>query len=215
MRKIIFTSVLITTVIFPVFVLADGDHSLSLEDVLSEIRGSQNVEKQSEIDCQKVTDEQFEGLGEAVMSVMHPDERQHELMDQMMGGEGSESLKAMHILMGQNYLGCGSGIMGGDGMMGGMGMMSMMDNWSDYPDNNLFSNMMYNMTGNWGGLGIITMVLFWVLLIVGIIFFIKWLTLQSKRGDSSKSAIDILKERYAKGEINKEEFKEKKKELEK
>lgn len=50
----------------------------------------------------------------------------------------------------------------------------------------------------------------------GIIFFVIWLTIQAATGKLSShpgSALDILKERYAKGEINKEEFEEKKKEL--
>ena len=57
------------------------------------------------------------------------------------------------------------------------------------------------------------MIFWWVLIIAVIVYFVKWLIRQSGGGGSGKSALDILKERYARGEINKQEFEEKKKEL--
>ena len=73
------------------------------------------------------------------------------------------------------------------------------------------------LTGYWGmGTGSIFMVFWWVLIIAGIIVFVKWASRGFHGcggGTHEKSAIEILKERYAKGEIGKEEFEEKKKDL--
>jgi putative membrane protein len=63
----------------------------------------------------------------------------------------------------------------------------------------------------WGamGLGMIGMSLFWILLIVGIVLLVKMLL-----GSSGASGpLDILKERYARGEIDKDEFDQKKHDL--
>ena len=62
--------------------------------------------------------------------------------------------------------------------------------------------------------GPIFMLIFWVLVIVGIVVLIKWIGSQSRiEGRTEESAMDILKKRYAKGEISKEEFEEKKRDI--
>ena len=66
----------------------------------------------------------------------------------------------------------------------------------------------------WGG-GFF-MVVFWVVIIVGIALLVKWLTASSGKeaGTSAgESPMEILKRRYAAGEIGKDEFEEKKKDL--
>jgi len=61
----------------------------------------------------------------------------------------------------------------------------------------------------WGmgfGFGWLFMILFWAVLILGIAYLVKLIAGGAKKGEKEETAIDILKKRYAKGEINKEEF---------
>ncbi len=68
------------------------------------------------------------------------------------------------------------------------------------------------MWGAWGlGMGIM-MLLFWGLVIVAIVLGIRWLIGQGS-APRSDSALEILRQRYARGEINKEEFEAKKRDL--
>ena len=67
-----------------------------------------------------------------------------------------------------------------------------------------------------GWFSIFMMGLFWIAVIVVILFLIRWLARSSShrnREARSDSALEILRMRYAKGEINKEEFEQKKKDL--
>ncbi len=68
-----------------------------------------------------------------------------------------------------------------------------------------------HMNWGWGG-GI--MMIFWIGLITAVIY---WLirSVQRNNNDGSRyeTAIDILKKRYARGEISKEEFEQRKKDL--
>lgn len=73
-----------------------------------------------------------------------------------------------------------------------------------------FSNMMDGYGGFAGG---IVVFLFWILLIVGIAYFVRYLIQNTKGAQQSKTALDVLKERYARGEIDKDEFERRKKDL--
>jgi hypothetical protein len=68
----------------------------------------QNVTSLSLINCSKVSDEDFEMLGDSIMEKMIGNRELHEQMDAMIGSKSSESLKEMHIATGKNWLGCGN-----------------------------------------------------------------------------------------------------------
>jgi len=80
------------------------------------------------------------------------------------------------------------------------------DGWRDY-------GMGPGMMWGWWGMGWIFMIIFWGLIVVGLILLIRYLIRISKEGKAEESALDILKKRYARGEIDKEEFEQKKKDL--
>ena len=146
-----------------------------------------------QLECKNLTNDNFEVLGEYFMGQMagSSHEVMNNMMVRMMGEEGE---KQMHIAMGKRNSGCDTSV----------GFMPMMGSgWG-------------NMMG-WGGVfgifGWITMIIFWLLLILGIIALIRYLGSPKKSSDKDKSPLDILKERYARGEISKKEFEEMKKEF--
>lgn len=65
------------------------------------------------------------------------------------------------------------------------------------------------------GFGGIFMWLFWLLVVVGVVWMVKMMVGNGKKDQQAdRSALDILKERYARGEINQQEFEQKRRDLE-
>lgn len=78
------------------------------------------------------------------------------------------------------------------------------------------------MMSDWGsfgwlgmGFGMVLMLLFWILVILGIAALIRWLLVQwpSSRGARDKTPLEIVQERYARGEIDREEYEQKERDL--
>jgi len=194
-RTILIFGVLLLSI---AFVFAQESHDAEIDE------GKLIVE--SKTSCDKLSNEQLESIGDYYMEQMHPGEA-HEIMDNMMGGEGSESLKQVHINMAKRLY-CNDNNYVGYGMMSQGGMMQM-------------GNMMGGMMGNspmgygsgFGSYGYWN--IFWILIFAVIIFLIVWLVYKFViKKTADENPLDILKKRYAKGEITKKQFEEMKKEIE-
>ena len=77
--------------------------------------------------------------------------------------------------------------------------------------------MMWQSFNGWGwgwgmmGMGLLFMVLFWALVILGIVALIKGL--RGSSGSVTNRSFDILKERYARGDITREQFEQMKRDI--
>src|SRR3990167_4207331 len=167
-----------------------------------------------EVVCGDLSDEDFGALGEYYMGQMLGDshEAMNEMMIRMHGEEGEEQI---HVVMGKRLSGCDTSATVPGTSGGWMPMMNMMwGGWSSPFGNNSTNNMMNFGFGPFGSFGWIFMILWWGLVIAGIVALIKWLTGQSHgTHNHGKSALEVLKERYAKGEIDRKEFEDKKNDL--
>lgn len=174
------------------------------------------------VECSALTDDNYELLGEYFMGQRLGDshEAMNDMMKRMMGETGEER---MHIALGQRLSGCFANVQypaNGSQFLPMMGMMG--DYWGSdgltgggnikQPKYNYMMNYGYQTLGFFGPL---FMVLFWVLIIFGVIALVRWSAGSTKNAGmkQEKTALDILKERYARGEIDKKEFEDKKKNI--
>ena len=153
--------------------------------------------------CEKLTDSNFGALGEYFMGTMlgPSHETMNAMMERMMGDDGEEQ---MHVVMGKRLSGCDITAALPAQSIGFMPMMNIL---------NPNAMMNFGFSGA-GAFGWLVMILWWALIIAGIAALVKWLGREWRGTPSNgKTPLEILKERYARGEIDSKEFEEKKRKL--
>jgi len=160
------------------------------------------------LECKDLTNDNYAVLGEYFMGQSIGNTQRHAAMNQMMTGMmGEEGEEQMHVAIGKRLSGCEPNA---QVLSSGVGFTPMM--WMMGGGENPMMGY-----GGWGSgfsiFGWITMIAFWLLLILGVIALIRYFGGSGKRDDEGKSPLDILKERYARGEISKKEFEEMEKDL--
>ena len=158
---------------------------LSIGIVFSDMDDFENAKKiiGDKTPCSQLTETQLESIGDYLMEQMHPGEA-HELMDKMMGGEGSESLRQVHIAMAKRLY-CND--ISGTAQYGTMGMMmsrGMMGYGTNYGGGMMGYGMGYGMMGYgyWGFLNILYLVLAIGLIILVYLWIIKlWREMPKKK----------------------------------
>ncbi len=201
MKKILFITILLSALLFvPSTTFAQDNHTAR-----EEAEGKEVWEKlqAKELACENLSDEDFGALGEYYMGQMTGDshEAMNTMMERMMGKDGEEQ---MHVIMGKKLSGCQPNAQVPQSGVGFMPMMWMIGGGGN------------PMMGGWNSFGILgwlPMLVFWILLIGGVIALIRYLGSSQGNGREEKSPLDILKERYARGEIDKKEFEQIKKEI--
>ena len=218
MKKLILVPILLLTMLMtPSAALAQGmmdnwgssPSSITSDDhtAREEVEGKEIWEKlqAKQLECNNLTDEQYGSLGEYFMGQSIGNTQRHALMNQMMANMmGEEGEEQMHVAMGKRLSGCEPNA---QVPSGGVGFMPMM--WTVGGGGN-------PMMGGWNGFGILgwlPMLLFWILLILSVVALFRYLGVSTRSRDKEKSPLDILKERYVKGEIDKKEFEQMKKDI--
>jgi putative membrane protein len=75
---------------------------------------------------------------------------------------------------------------------------------------------MHPMMFMWGAGGLVMMLMmlvFWGLVIAGLVLGVRWLASQGRGAGGRDEALEILRQRYARGEIDKQEFETRKRDL--
>lgn len=215
-KTILLFSIIVVWNIAPSSVLAqiaDGtntNNSIALEE--SQGKSIYDKLQTKQTNCSNLVDNDFELLGDYFMGQMMGSS--HATMDTLMSQRmGEDNNKLMHITLGKRLSGCnttavfpsvGAGFLPMMGMMGGS-----VNDYTNFSDN--YSSMMGFANGYGLGGGLL-MIVFWVLIIALIVLGVRGIIGARKFHDNT-TPLEILKERYAKGEISKKEFEEKKKDL--
>ena len=208
MKKLLIIIMILALVFTAVAVVyADTMQLKSVGDILMEIQQEQNVDSTDKISPDNVSQAKLEELGDSVMEAMIGNTEMHDQMDIRLGGDGSASLTAFHTRLGYNYLvGYPNGMMSlmTAGMMGSNGTGNGSSNWGGMMGNSNYRGYggMMGYLG-WGGMvmGLLVLILFLVIL-----FFVMKALFKKPSAITLESPLDILKKRFASGELSQDEY---------
>lgn len=185
-----------------------GQHTLQGEE-----KGKAIWEKlqSKQLECGNLSDEDFDALGEHFMGQMMGSA--HAAMNAMMiQARGEDGEEQIHVVMGKRLSGCDTSAALPLQGFGWMPMMQMMSGGWSSPFGFNPGNIMMDSGYGFGFFGWIFMVLWWALIIAALVALIRWL-MGWRRSGNVRSPLDILKERHAKGEIDRKEFEDGRKDL--
>lgn len=169
-----------------------------------------------EVTCDSLSDADFGALGEYFMGQSIGNTQRHALMNQMMTNMmGEEGEEQMHVAMGKRLSGCEPDAQIPQSGVGFMPMMPPLASLAPLGGWMMGYGGWNNTMGGWNGFGLlgwIPMLLFWIILILGVVALLRYLGKSGQHG-SGKTPLEILKERYARGDIDKKEFEQMKKDL--
>lgn len=166
-----------------------------------------------EISCENLSSNQFAAIGEYAMGLNVGSS--HALMNaRMIQMHGKEFEENMHIALGKRFSACDASVTVPGEDIGRWSFAKMCGGGPFFFGTNRLNHMIYGGMWQYGAFGSVLMLFSWALLIVGVVALVRWF-LGEVRGTERRggTALEILKERYAKGEIDKKEFEEKKKDL--
>lgn len=221
-------SAIVLTVV-PMLVAAALIAAPAMGSAAEEQQGAQRLQnlQAGKTSCKSLTTADFELIGEYVMGRMLGSTSTHDAMNlQITRSMGSDGEKQAHVFMGKRFAGCATGaapaafgsMMGmmGEGMMGSAnrggypGMMGSASGDGNYGMRGSWSGRNNGMMGNrdghgngWSGWGIAMAVLMGLLLVAIVGALAAW---GPWKRTPTQTPLEILQARYARGEIDEQEF---------
>lgn len=197
MRFFLFIGII---VLIPLFTLsASEQHGRDVSVILDDILKANQVESIEDVDPNKVSPALLEELGDSVMGLFLDSDWRHDRMDAMLGGEGSESLAIYHKTLGIQYLKA-------DGDLNAMRLNgyrewhpgALMGSYRFSPFTRIWTPW-FSDRFQWFFFGGVIL-LGGILIVSIIILYVR------KRPKETSQSLSVLKIRYAKGEISKQEY---------
>ncbi len=223
MKKLLKVLILVVLFSFSVVGISAINNTKSVDSIISEIRENQSISENDTIEVDEVSDSLLIDLGKSLVQEYFQDEETIKAFIEYYGGEDSDDLDQVYLQIGERYLNGYPITM--------MGMMRFNYNQYDTNDGYDYSrnqrrgvmyrynssnidqydnrfDQSYRSVGMMSSFRIVRPIFGFVGfgLIIGLIVFL--FSRNNKQRSYTEDVVNILKERYARGEISHDEYKQ-------